>query len=169
MPGCRWKSNPKRPPSKEFPRWQNYLRRKCLCPAVRPFLTRAGLTPSLNLHRAAFATRPSKKPWNFCTCPIPTNGIRRQKTGTCPKTGNRFCVTPLKSALKSTARSSCSWTSACVAAPAPTSATSSLAPTTPRTCPCCAPSFCARCTAATTPCLARFLARKWAPVAGTRK
>jgi hypothetical protein len=41
-----------------------------------------------------------------------------------------------ESAWRSSAPSGCSWTSACAAAPAPTSATSSSAPATPRTCRC---------------------------------
>lgn len=169
-PACRWKSSPlPRPPSKELTSWLNYLRHKNSSPAVPSFPRNPGWTSSPSLRRAASAIRPRRKPWSCCTCPIPTIGIRRPKTGTCPKTGNRSSVTPLRNACRSTAPSSCSWTSVCAAAPAPTSATSSWAPTTPRTCPCCVPSCCAPCTAATTPSWARSSASAPAPAAGTRK
>ena len=67
--------------------------------------------------------------------------------------------------MPATARSGSSWTSACAAAPAPTSATSSSAPATRRTCPSCARSCCAPSTAATS----RPRGRLFGKLAGARE
>ena len=100
----------------------------------------------------SFCYPAKKETMELLHMPIPTIGIRRPKNWNLPKTGKQILCDAFEERLqKHRSLKLFHGHSVCAAAPAPTNATSSSAPTIRRTCRCCARNCSVPCTAATSP------------------